>query len=83
MTGYGRRDPLAATRRANTRERMARRREGMSAQDVESVMAGIIRGKLELQEPVSLDDFRRANLPMDKVEPRFQRVLASLQGGQP
>lgn len=79
---WGRRDPMAATRRANTRERMERKRDAMTAEQVEEAMTAIIRGKLDLQEDISLDDFRRDNLPMAVVEPRFQRVLERVTAAQ-
>jgi hypothetical protein len=74
-----RRDPLAATRRENTRDRMRLQRENMTGADVEAAMEKIIRAKLEIAESISLDDFRRANLPIGTVQNCFKLVLARVQ----
>ena len=72
----GRRDPLAATRQANTADRMRRQREAMTPDAVRADMARIIRAKLEIDESISLDDFSRANLPMQQVRSSFPAVLS-------
>lgn len=72
------RDPFAKTRRENFVDRMTRQREGMTVEQVESAMARIIRQKPP-EEPITLDDFRLKNLPMDTVKASFRRVLQKVQ----
>jgi hypothetical protein len=76
---YGFKDPLAATRRENTRERMQRQRESMTGPEVEAAMEKIVRSRLAVCEDVGLSDFHRANLPMDKVRECFDRVKARVR----
>lgn len=73
------RDPLAKTRRENTADRMRHQREAMTTGQVKEAMALVIRARLELGETVSLDDFRRANLPIDVVQAVFPAVLAGVR----
>jgi hypothetical protein len=73
------RDALARTRRENTRERMERKRDAMTGAEVQVAMEKIIRDKLQTGDPISLDDFRRANLPLGTVRNSFERVLATVR----
>ncbi len=73
---WGRRDPLAVTRRENTTERMRRQRETMPLSQVRDTMALVIKARLEIGEVVTEDDFKRANLPMEMVKSVFPAVLS-------
>lgn len=75
----GRRDPFAQTRREMRQERLTRERENMPPDVLEARMAKIIRAKLADNEPISLDDFRLANLPVKEAQACFKRVLRSVQ----
>lgn len=73
------RDPLAAVRAKGQRDRMDRIRREMTPGQVEAGMEKIIREKLGLNEPIALEDFQLANLPMEQVAPLFKRVLQKVQ----
>lgn len=70
---------LRADRAAWRQERRERVRGEMEPDEVRCIMARIIRKKLELGEPIALDDFRLANLPMDLVQASFKAVLRITQ----
>lgn len=60
-------------------DRMRHSREAMTDEQVETAMRGIVAGRLERDGKnavVSLEDFQSANLPMEKVRPIAQRVVA-------
>jgi hypothetical protein len=78
---WGRRDPLAATRRENTADRMRRQREAMTPAEVEAAMVKLARDHLAGGQDVSLDDFRRANLPMGTVRDLYERVKTRIKYG--
>jgi hypothetical protein len=72
-------DPMDATRRAHRAQKRDLARQRMTSDMVEAGMRKVIREKLELCQPIELDDFRRANLPMDQVQDRFRGALAAVQ----
>ena len=79
MRNTYRRDPLAKIRAKGQRDRMDRIRREMTPSEVEAGMEKVIREKLGLGDPIALEDFRLANLPMDQVAPLFRRVLQKVQ----
>lgn len=56
-------------------DRMRHQRETMTETEVRDAMEKVALGRLEIGEPVSRDDFRRANLPMGKVDALSPAVL--------
>lgn len=70
---------LSRERAIGRRQRLDRIRLAMTPDQVRCDMARIIKAKLELNEDISLDDFRLANLPMDIVQVNFKAILRIVQ----
>lgn len=79
-----RRDPLQAVRRAHYADKMARACARMTPEETRAAMVRMIRNRIAEDgdsATVSLDDFRRANLPMDQVPGLFKSALSTAQNG--
>ena len=82
MARYRRRDPLAKDRAKLRDAAIAALADPAPIQDPQELERGmrrVIRRKLADGETIALDDFRLAGLPVKDVEPRFKRVLATVQ----
>lgn len=72
-------DPLERDRAALRAMRRQRERREMSQAEIERRMLKIIRQKLSIGEPIHHDDFMRANVPTEAINPNFGRLLAAVQ----
>lgn len=81
MTSY-RRDPMDSTRRAHRAQKRDPARANMTDDMVEASLRRLIRERIERDGDgvcISLEDLRRANLPVEVAHAKFRSALAAVQ----